>query len=228
MWNTGTRVLAAFQFLDYIQDQKSATNTRVYTVYQFNKINLFFRNVVYKSLASMQWASENLPGDFFFSIADDDMFIHIGWVQEYISEVRRNLMETDWPGHPILCMHGHRSNRRPVREEDNKYYSSYEEYGWPFWPNFCLGGMYTTNVETAHKLYLASRTEKIVHLEDVFITGILRRKIGFPKEYLIPVQPAAALHLESTFSAKQRPFHMIKMWTKLEILIQNHNQCSCN
>lgn len=176
----------------------------------------------------MQWASEKLPKEFLYSIVDDDMFVHIGWVQEYVSDVQNTMKVKQWPGFPILCMYGRRSGLSPIRVKANKYYCSYEDYPWPFWPDFCLGGMYTTNVDNVRNLWVASLSEPLVRLEDVWITGILRKKLGIPKEYLISVQPAAALHLESSFSKKQKLGSVLGMWKKLEPLLRQYQRCTCN
>ena len=179
----------------------------------------------------MQWAGENLYDEDLYSVTDDDMFINIVWVQEYITEVQQVMEEKSWPTYPILCMYGHRAGMSPIRSEDNKYYSSFDEYKWPFWPDFCLGGMYTTSVKVARKLWIQSRTESLVRLEDVWITGILRQKLGMPKELLLPVKPAAAMHLSSSISTKQSfiSAYMLNIWKKMETNLMTRNDiCFCD
>ena len=176
----------------------------------------------------MQWASENLSLDDLYSVVDDDMFVNVVWVQEYLLKIMETVKQ--FPTLPIFCMFGHRTGVVPVRDRDSKYYCSEEDYKWPYWPDFCLGGMYTTSVEVAKKLWMHSRTEPIVRLEDAWITGILRLKVGIPKEMLIIVKPPAALHLASASNPKKNLISafMLNIWRKMQSNFMNHdNLCIC-
>jgi len=166
--------------------------------------------------------------DDLYTVVDDDMFVNVIWVQQYLLEVMDTVKQM--PTLPIFCMFGHRTGLVPVRTTGNKYYCSEDDYKWPYWPDFCLGGMYTTSVEVARKLWIHSRTESIVRLEDAWITGILRQKMGMPKEMLVTVKPPAALHLASSSNPKQTlvSAFMLNIWSKMQSnLINVDNLCIC-
>ena len=166
----------------------------------------------------MQWASENLLKNAFYSIVDDDIFVHITWVYRHINDVRHLVFQKQWPAFPILCMYEMHTKRSPVREEENKYYCSPDDYKWPFWPDFCLGGMYTTTVDVISQLWKTSRTNDIIPLEDVWVTGILRQQLGMPKEMLIPIKPPVAMHInkeDKNLQQREKASFMLFMWRKV-------------
>jgi len=105
--------------------------------------------LVFKSLAGMQWAAENLPNHTLYSYGDDDVFVNLTQLH--------NLVEENWTHFtklvtfPVICVYGGRVH--PVRNPQSKYYISKKLYADDVWLRFCIGGFYTTNVATASLFY---------------------------------------------------------------------------
>ena len=95
---------------------------------------------------------------------------------------------------PILCSYKARLNDGPDRKNTSKYYISSKEYRWPFYPDYCLGGAYTTSVGVARQLWQASQEVKPLKMDDVWITGILRERIGMPRQYIRKLDVSVATH----------------------------------
>ena len=58
----------------------------------------------------------------------------------------------------------------------------------------CLGGAYTTNVGVVRQLWKAAQETKIIKMDDVWITGILRERIGMPRQYVRRLDKSVAIH----------------------------------
>ena len=66
------------------------------------------------------------------------------------------------------------------RDPKSKYYVPFDEYPDTYWPRGCNGGFYTTNVAMVTKIWGRANEERIIRMDDIWITGILRKKCGIP------------------------------------------------
>ena len=60
----------------------------------------------------------------------------------------------------------------------DKYVVPYEDYPFPKWPPYALGGLLGYPLKTVRLLYEASLRVKTVWLDDVYITGICARFVN--------------------------------------------------
>nr|XP_026694741.1 uncharacterized protein LOC113475163 [Ciona intestinalis] len=81
------------------------------------------------------------------------------------------------------------------RSPNSKWFISIDKYKWPSYPNFCLGGMYTTSISVVSQLLETAQSTRPLHLDDVWITGILRLKLGLPDTMLIAPNQSLSVHL---------------------------------
>ena len=183
-----------------------------------------------KVLAAMQWASENLADDAYYSTCDDDMIIDIGRLQNEIHKMRTKTSKRKWPEFPIICGYKTQNDSiRPIRRLKHKNYVSKEKYRWHLWPKFCLGGLYTTSVSVAKQLYNISRTKNLLNTDDVWITGILRNILGMPDSMLIKVEPAAATHQKNFqhISRNEIRNNVTKTWKNILARYKRNTICIC-
>ena len=155
-----------------------------------------FRHVAFKTLRGMQWAYENLNDNDYYSSCDDDMMVNLGQLQENIEKYNDEKTNKNLPEFPLICCSLLGIDWEPIRNKLNKNYVALEDYKWNKWPNFCLGGMYTTSVSVIKDLLKVSKTTKPIATDDVWITGILRNILGMPESMLVFPQPAIATHLD--------------------------------
>jgi len=195
-----------------------------------NTLAFYFRSVPSKTLAGMQWASDNLKDNDYYSSCDDDMMVNLGALQESIDVYNTEKLLHNWPEFPIICGYEYwNDTKHPIRDKDDKNYVSFEKYGWPDWPHFCLGGLYTTSVRVVKKLFEISRTQPILNTDDVWITGILRNVLGMPSSMLIKPDPVAAthnLHYEG-FSRNRLKIRLINEWYKTFHKFKHKSICKC-
>ncbi|XP_076816629.1 beta-1,3-galactosyltransferase 5-like isoform X2 [Clavelina lepadiformis] len=150
-----------------------------------------YRNIPFKTLAGMQWSSENLPENYLYSSADDDVLIDFEMVQKVVdANYGRKAKKQIWQEYPIICMYKVVRESKPIRNKSSKYFVSKEEYKWPDYPQYCLGGMYSTSVSVVRQLFQVSLQQTPLRMDDVWITGILRQQINMPNEMVIfPKEP---------------------------------------
>jgi len=131
----------------------------------------------------MQWAVENLHNHTLYSTGDDDVLVNLAQLQSLIEENRPHF--TIPTIFPIICVYGGRVNDHPIRNSESKYYISKEQYADKVWPRYCLGGFYTTTVATVSQIYAKSKTEPYLAMDDVWITGILRKKLNISDDAIV-------------------------------------------
>lgn len=92
---------------------------------------------------------------------DDDVFLNIFNLVKTIY-----LNQQDLNSNVIgSCL----NSRRPVRNQNSKYYISYLEYPFSLYPKFCSGTCYVMSIELALKIRKASVNVPYFPLEDVYV-----------------------------------------------------------
>merc|ERR1719320_552424 len=185
-----------------------------------------YRNISRKTLSGMQWAYENLPSSFLYSSADDDFMIDVAALDDNI--VKTINTTKNLPHFPFLCIYN-LAGSEVVKNPNNKYYVPFKEYSNDTWPRSCLGGFYTTRVDTIAKVWKQASKESLVRMDDVWITGILRQKAGIPDSCVVKADIEAWLHLWG-YKGKGNPSSrnfMKREWLKFSKEINKRPHCTC-
>jgi len=131
---------------------------------------LSYRNLSLKTVNLLEWVHLHCAKVPFVLKTDDDMFVHVARLLEVLQQLQpanRSLI-----GHP-------RCRDRPVRDEnDPKFYTSREEFEADVFPHFLMGRGYLMTGDVAEELYEAALPATFLHLEDVFVSGILAPTLG--------------------------------------------------
>ncbi|CAK8692952.1 unnamed protein product [Clavelina lepadiformis] len=179
-----------------------------------------YQDVGFKTLSGMRWTSDKLPHQYFYSSGDDDMMIDLVKLMEAVDKNIAKISEEKWPEFPIICTYETRESGHPIRDKRHKNFISVQDYSEPNWPKFCLGGFYTTSVRVIRQLWEASLTSKRINTDDVFITGILRQKIGMPDEMVVPGISETCQHLDGFFENRFKT-----MWSERKKKFENKSIC---
>ena len=79
---------------------------------------LFLRNVPHKVLAGMQWAVQNLPSNYLYSSADDDISVHVANTFKFLKGLN-SLLDYDVTHStadvPIVCLYSYQDKDGPTR-----------------------------------------------------------------------------------------------------------------
>ncbi|XP_010622592.1 lactosylceramide 1,3-N-acetyl-beta-D-glucosaminyltransferase [Fukomys damarensis] len=135
-----------------------------------------FYNLTLKLLLQFSWANTFCPHAKFLMTADDDIFIHMPNLIEYLQSLEQIGVRDFWIGRV------HRG-APPVRDRSSKYYVSYEMYQWPSYPDYTAGAAYVISSDVAAKVYEASQTlNSSLYIDDVFM-GLCANKMGIVPQY---------------------------------------------
>ncbi|KAF6117534.1 UDP-GlcNAc:betaGal beta-1,3-N-acetylglucosaminyltransferase 5 [Phyllostomus discolor] len=135
-----------------------------------------FYNLTLKLLMQFSWANTFCSHAKFLMTADDDIFIHMPNLIEYLQGLEQIGVQDFWIGRV------HRG-APPVRNKHSKYYVSYEMYQWPAYPDYTAGAAYVISNDVAAKVYEASQTlNSSLYIDDVFM-GLCANKMGIVPQY---------------------------------------------
>ncbi|XP_074047140.1 lactosylceramide 1,3-N-acetyl-beta-D-glucosaminyltransferase [Macrotis lagotis] len=129
-----------------------------------------FYNLTLKLLLQFRWTNTYCPHAKFVMSADDDIFIHMPNLIEYLRSLEQIGVQDFWVGRV------HRGSP-PVRDKSSKYYVPYEMYQWPSYPDYTAGAAYVISGDVAAKVYEASQTlNSSLYIDDVFM-GLCANKM---------------------------------------------------
>ncbi|XP_029159700.1 beta-1,3-galactosyltransferase 5 [Nylanderia fulva] len=129
-----------------------------------------YRNLTHKHLMGLRWAINNCEGVKYIMKMDDDIVVDIYGILE---KLHSSVIEKD-----SLIGYSMR-NMIPVRELANKWYASKMEYAGNIYPDFISGWLYVTSPQIANWLTnYAETSSKYFWIDDVFVTGILRKDLN--------------------------------------------------
>ncbi|XP_014277670.1 beta-1,3-galactosyltransferase 1 isoform X2 [Halyomorpha halys] len=127
-----------------------------------------YNNLTVKSVMMLKWFLSKCPSPTLLMKTDDDMFINIEYLSALISKLSSHsvLIGT------LIC------KAKPILDATNKWYTPRYIYQKPFYPNYVSGTGYLMSQDVASKLYRAALSTPLMHLEDVYLTGICAAKAG--------------------------------------------------
>lgn len=155
-----------------------------------------FKNLTFKSIASLEWFSKFCrKADLYFK-TDDDIPIHANNLIKTLNEFKNS----EFSENSIICHEN--QNRKIIRnfekvseimrslrysvnrfatinnlkEKILKYKINFSELPGLYFPRYCSGFGYGFSAQVAHRLYKTALTIPYFMIEDVFITGFCREK----------------------------------------------------
>ncbi|XP_068960888.1 lactosylceramide 1,3-N-acetyl-beta-D-glucosaminyltransferase [Petaurus breviceps papuanus] len=129
-----------------------------------------FYNLTLKLLLQFRWINTYCAHAKFVMSADDDIFIHMPNLIEYLRSLERTGVQDFWVGRV------HRGSP-PIRDKNSKYYVPYEMYHWPSYPDYTAGAAYVISSDVAAKVHEAAQTlNSSLYIDDVFM-GLCANKM---------------------------------------------------
>jgi hypothetical protein len=141
-----------------------------------------YRNLTYKHLLGYKWAMEFCPGSAFILKADDDAFIDMFQLFDFISRTYGFK-----PSQGTLVCNVFPEGTKPVRAVDtqgSKWAVTSDEYPHVIYPKYCGGLAYLATPDVIRRVLSVSDKVRFFWIDDVFVTGILRELIAIEPFYL--------------------------------------------
>lgn len=129
--------------------------------------NEAYRNLTYKHLMGLKWAS-NCQNFKYVIKMDDDIVVNFYKIADLLKDSE---LPSDLLAGYIL------KGLTPIREPANKWYVTTKEYENSIYPTFVSGWFYVTNPQTCEKLIDVAESVSYFWIDDIYITGILAQEI---------------------------------------------------
>ncbi|KAH8388090.1 hypothetical protein KR093_011614 [Drosophila rubida] len=161
------------------QSQLAAEQARFGDLLQGNFVE-DYRNLSYKHAMGLRWAaSECGSGRSKFIIKlDDDIIYDVFHLRRYLES-----LEVDQPALATssTLLAGYVLDAKPpIRNQANKWYVTRQEYPHALYPAYLSGWLYITNGATAARLVSEAERVAIFWIDDTWLTGVVRSRLGIP------------------------------------------------
>jgi beta-1,3-galactosyltransferase 1 len=150
-----------------IQQQLEEENEKYHDIIQGNFLDTY-RNLTLKSILLQKWIATYCSSAQYALKSDDDMFVH---VPNLLSGLRR-------VKYPRFFFCSLQVGASPIRNKKSKWFVPKGEFPQGRYPNYCSGSAYSFSVNIAADLYSKSKETPVFWLEDIYITGILAKKVS--------------------------------------------------
>lgn len=137
-----------------------------------------YENLSLKTISALDWVVQLCPDAEFVLKVDDDMFVQV----ERLLELVRSLLQEGKSQKLVL---GNISRGwRPVRNPQSKYYITEAQYEGEHYPDFATGPSYLVSRAAVIPMVEEALNQSYIHLEDVFLTGVVAERLGVPRRNL--------------------------------------------
>ncbi|XP_012286095.1 N-acetyllactosaminide beta-1,3-N-acetylglucosaminyltransferase 4 isoform X2 [Orussus abietinus] len=126
-----------------------------------------YNNLTLKSVMILKWVTSNCKGSKYLMKTDDDMFVNVNTLMRTL---KARPYTTNTLLGSLIC------NAKPILDPKNKWYTPKYMYSEKMYPNYLSGTGYVMSIDVAEKLYQAALATPLLHLEDVYITGVCARR----------------------------------------------------
>ncbi|KAH8259066.1 hypothetical protein KR038_012174 [Drosophila bunnanda] len=162
------------------QEQLASEQQRFGDLVQGNFVE-DYRNLSYKHVMGLRWASQECKGHAKFIIKlDDDIIYDVFHLRRYLEALE--VGQPDLATSSTLLSGFVLDAKPPIRLKANKWYVSKQEYPHALYPAYLSGWMYVTNVPTAARLVAEAERVPIFWIDDTWLTGVVRARLGIPLE----------------------------------------------
>lgn len=126
-----------------------------------------YNNLTLKSVVLLKWVTSNCETSKYLMKTDDDMFINIPKLLETLNARPKS------NGTLIGCLI---CGAKPISDPKNKWYMPKYMYSEKAYPNYLSGTAYVMSLDVAARIYKEALRTPILHLEDVYITGVCAKR----------------------------------------------------
>lgn len=133
-------------------------------ILQWDFMDTFF-NLTLKETHFLKWFSTYCRNVHYIFKGDDDVFVSVLNIFEYLesSKDKKDLFAGD-----VLF------KAKPIRRKQNKYFIPPVLYNQTYYPPYAGGGGFLMDGPLAQRLYLASQTQELFPIDDVFLGMCLK------------------------------------------------------
>ncbi|RZF33631.1 hypothetical protein LSTR_LSTR007009 [Laodelphax striatellus] len=147
-----------------IEEESSLTKD----VIQENFIDSY-NNLTVKSVMMLKWVQSYCDSISFVMKTDDDMFVNLPALVALLKSTTRT---TNLLLGSLIC------RAKPILDTNSKWYTPHYMYHGQTYPNYLSGTGYVMSYDVVTRLYQTALETPLIHIEDVYITGICAKRAG--------------------------------------------------
>nr|XP_054755280.1 beta-1,3-galactosyltransferase 1-like [Lytechinus pictus] len=172
-----------------------------------------YKNLTYKTVMGVKWASTFCPNANFIMKTDDDMYVNYVNIISHLT----NLVIPTLNYVTGFVIHG-----GPIRSPKSKWYMPRSIYPDDRYPPFCSGSGYVFSGDVAKKVYEISLYTPYLYLEDVFFSICLNKLNIIPIKHnlfhnlFIPYSYCQFRHYFTCPCDKDPPKEVERIWVELK------------
>ncbi|XP_033235252.1 beta-1,3-galactosyltransferase 5-like isoform X1 [Drosophila pseudoobscura] len=132
-----------------------------------------YNNLTLKTISLLEWTDTHCPRVKYILKTDDDMFINVLKLLDFIEGKKK-----------ARSIYGRLARKwKPIRSQKSKSFVSRQQFRGTVYPPFTTGPAYLLTGDIVHELYVQSLNTYYMPLEDVFITGIVAKRLKIRREH---------------------------------------------
>ncbi|CAG5051630.1 unnamed protein product [Parnassius apollo] len=179
------RIIKMLFFLGVDAPPKSDTQKRIdeemaqyKDIIQIDFLDNYYNNTI-KTVMSFRWLYEHCPIADFYLFTDDDMYISVTNLLDYVHDLTASVRERNKTekAQDVNIFSGYVFKSAPQRFRSSKWRVSLDEYPWNKWPPYVTAGAYVVSNKSMKMLYVGSLFVKHFRFDDVYL-GIVAKKVG--------------------------------------------------
>ncbi|KAG5343217.1 B3GT1 galactosyltransferase, partial [Acromyrmex heyeri] len=183
-----------------------------------------YNNLTLKSVMMLKWVTSNCDQAKYLMKTDDDMFVNI----PLLLQTLRSRTQTETLLGSLIC------SAKPILDPKNKWQVSFRLYTPKYmysektYPNYLSGTGYVMSIGVASKLYQAALVTPLLHLEDVYVTGLCAKRakvrpMNHPAFSYSPRKLDPCVLRNAITTHKVNASNMYVIWVKM-----NNTNVSCS
>ncbi|BET02422.1 Galactosyltransferase [Nesidiocoris tenuis] len=184
-----------------------------------------YRNLTYKHVMALKWATYHCPSARYLLKTDDDVFVNAPKLEKFL----RNELSPFGARRLILC--DVLKNSIVRRSFRSKWRVSPSEYPGRYYPSYCTGWAVVYSPDVVFKLYSEAQRLPYFWVDDVHVTGTCASQANITHTHIGPLLrmetqcqemvDKGKLDEDFLFGLTSSPTHIKKLW---EILEMSSNQ----
>jgi beta-1,3-galactosyltransferase 1 len=127
-----------------------------------------YQNLTLKSVMLLKWVDRYCREAEFVVKVDDDIYLDLDNLLSLLNIHGKKMLI----GGHLNCY------AQPVRSKSSKWYMPYDIFPGSVYPPYALGWAYFLSGNIIHSLYKTALSTPLVHVKDVFLTGVVAKKLN--------------------------------------------------
>ena len=182
-----------------------------------------YRNLTFKGIMGLKWATLHCQHARFVLKSDDDIFVNIFHVINHLKSLEKHDNRTK---ELLLCLVW--SRMKVIRDSKSKWYLSPKEFKDDYFPTYCSGSAFMMTTDVIANMYNTSLYTPFFWVDDFYVTGLLAQKVGVVHQRFNSVYYLSSAKFFAHFTENDRwrtltfgHVHDLNQWNKVWNLVLN-------